>query len=109
MSIPAKVVNAVYRRAGIGDLHDLGPYCEACGGLIGTRVPALHHRLLRSAGGQHTAENLMLVHSECHNVAPGSIHQNPTRSYRLGHLVHRGQDPATVPVIVARDLRDLRS
>lgn len=70
---------------------------------------ALHHRLPLSAGGPNVAVNLMLVHGGCHNVAPGSIHQNPARSYRLGHLVRRGGDPAEIPVVAVANLRELRA
>lgn len=98
--IPTAVVLEVLNRA---DSH-----CEACGGFH-TDPMALHHRLPRSAGGLDVAENLMHVHRDCHNVAPGSIHQNPDRSYALGHLVRRGHDPARHAVLTRRDLRQLRS
>lgn len=78
-------------------------YCECCGGPARSKM-ALHHRLPLSAGGKDEAVNLMFVHGDpfglnCHNLHQDSIHQNPARSYRLGHLVRRGGDPATVPVI----------
>lgn len=87
--------------------------CEACGELMGGLVHALHHRLPLSAGGPNRAVNLMLVHGDlrlnCHNLTEYSIHQNPARSYRLGHLVRRGTDPAMVPVLVEPRLRELRA
>lgn len=101
--IPPVVVAEVHERA-----HN---YCEACGGFIAASG-ALHHRLPRSAGGEHTAANLMYVHGgfdrNCHNISQGSIHQNPSRSYRLGHLVHRGTDPASIAVQVVPTLHHLR-
>lgn len=113
--IPKAVVNEVYRRAGEdGYLHGAEPDCEACGYPIPPGGGALHHRLPRSAGGGDTAANLMLVHGGvtggCHNLTEWSIHQNPTRSYRLGHMLRRGQDPETAPPpVVERDLRSLRA
>lgn len=94
--------------------------CEACGGLIGSMTYALHHRHPRGMGGAGNhfdwidkAVNIMLVHGDlrrnCHNLTEYSIHQNPARSKRLGHTVAWGVDPATVPVIAARDLQELRT
>jgi hypothetical protein len=69
----------------------------------------VHHRKLRSQGGQDTVENLMLVHDVCHNITPWSIHQNPARSYRLGHMVKQADDPADVPVVIEERLQELRA
>lgn len=103
--IPVTVVEDVYERA--------AGYCEACGGPLGMLGAALHHRLPRSAGGLDETANLMLVHGSlrlnCHNLSEYSIHQNPTRSYRLGHMVRRGMRPADIPAMVAADLRLLRA
>jgi 5-methylcytosine-specific restriction endonuclease McrA len=86
--VPDVVVDEVYARA--------AGRCEACGfGLRG--YVALHHRLPRSRGGTDVVANLLLVHSSCHNIAPQSIHANPTRSYELGHTLRTGADPAAVP------------
>lgn len=114
--IPAAEVAKVLERA----LHPvLGVLvCEACGERIGGLRYALHHRHPKGRGGTklpwiHTAVNLMLVHGDfslnCHNLTEYSIHQNPTRSYRLGHMVRRGTHPAMVPVIVEPRLRELRA
>lgn len=95
-------------------------FCEACGGPLGTLISALHHRHPKGRGNAarkfpwlHKPINLMVVHGDlrrnCHNLTEYSIHQNPRRSYRLGHLVHYGVHPGTVPVLVARNLRELRS
>lgn len=69
--------------------------CEACG--MGG-PDHIHHRQLRSQGGQHVLDNLIHVHHGCHE----QIHANPTRSYALGLMVRRGVDPATVPVQMLR-------
>lgn len=95
-------------------------FCEACGGLIGSLHWVLHHRHARGMGGAGNhfpwidkAVNIMLVHGDvrlnCHNLTEYSIHQNPDRSLRLGHIVPYGTDPATVSVTVARDLRAIRA
>lgn len=103
--ISNKVITALHDRA--------GGFCEACLGPLGWLTSAVHHRKLRSQGGGHELANLMLVHGDlawnCHNLTEYSIHQNPTRSYRLGHMVRSGADPANTPLIPARDLRSLRS
>lgn len=44
----------------------------------------VHHRLLRSLGGQHTPENLLHVCPTAHSM----IHDHPEDSYRLGYLLH---------------------
>lgn len=51
-------------------------------------VPAaqLHHRLLRSQGGGHSDENLLLVCDPCHAY----IHAHPKEGYRLGWLLRSG-------------------
>jgi hypothetical protein len=107
--IPDAIADAVRERA--------GGYCEACGGPIrpGDLIDgaALHHRYPLSGGipppgGFHTLANLMQAHHSCHNVAPGSIHQNPNRSKRLGHIVRRGEDPAAIGITVVPRLRELR-
>lgn len=101
--IPEAVIAEVDARA---DDH-----CEACGGRLWyghmSEGAAYHHRQPLSAGGMNTTDNLIKVHHGCHNVAEGSIHQNPARSYALGHLVRRGHEPTNHPVIVRRDLRQL--
>ncbi len=96
MSIAPAIIAAVQERA--------DGYCEACGGPARGRM-VHHHRLLRSRGGKHTVENLIFIHDPCHV----SIHSYPARSNRLGHMVPTGVDPATVPVVVARDLLELRA
>lgn len=94
-------------------------FCEACGGWLGVGMaegPSFHHRHARGMGGAGNhmewidqAINLMLVHNLCHNIAPGSIHQNPDRSRRLGHIVSLGTDPTPIVVQVVRNLRELRA
>lgn len=112
--IPAAEVGLVHARAWRDELQCY--LCEACGQPVVETDQALHHRLPLSAGGPNIAVNLMLVHGDrhlgglnCHNLTEYSIHQNPKRSYRLGHLVRRGRDPAAVAVLVEPQLRTLRA
>lgn len=104
--IAEAVVDALYQRA--------AGFCEACGGPMG--AGAIHHRHPRGMGGTRIEwidrlPNLMLVHGDlrtnCHNLTEYSIHANPVRSYRLGHMVRRGQDPAVIPFETVRNLREL--
>lgn len=100
--IPRTVAAEVTARA--------GGCCEACTHplvYLGFEHPVFHHRLLRSQGGTDSTANLMLVHDKCHNLNSWSIHGRPARSVRLGHIVRRGVDPATVPVIPEPKLRSV--
>lgn len=90
-------------------------HCEACGGGLNTanrEAYALHHRKSRRYHDDSPA-NLMVVcgaiWSNCHNLSEGSIHQNPARSRRLGHIIGEHDDPALIPVITVRNLRELRA
>ena len=62
-----------------------GGWCEithaGCTG-AGTEV---HHRLMRSQGGGHDEENLMLLCATAHRY----VHANPEYSYERGWLLHR--------------------
>jgi hypothetical protein len=86
-------------------------YCEACGGPLFEK-PALHHRKSRRYG-DHSLANIMVVHGglrvNCHNLHQGSIHQNPDRSHRLGHILYEHEDPATVPFVTVPNLLELRT
>lgn len=89
-------------------------HCEACGSRLNTsnrEAYALHHRKSRRFG-DHSAPNLMVVcgaiWSNCHNLAEYSIHANPKRSHRLGHMLYGHEDPELVPFQTVRNLRELR-
>lgn len=71
-------------------------WCPVCG--LHLSEVAVHHRLLRKHGGTDSAVNLLALHPWCHNIAPGSVHQNPALAYEKGWLVHSWDDPAQVPV-----------
>ena len=91
--MPPGVVTAIYERAGVG--------CEAMIPLAGCtfRGEHLHHRLMRSQGGQHTVENLIRICHRCHHF----IHMNPAWSYERGLLV-RSTDIPTWPPAYYRGL-----
>ncbi len=44
-----------------------------------------HHKLMRSAGGPDTPDNLVHTCPACHLY----VHRNPSWSYRVGWLLHR--------------------
>lgn len=83
-----------------------GGACEFCGfGISTIRQMHVHHRKMRSQGGDWSLPNLMGVHQACHNTGSFSIHANPARSYKLGHLVRSGDDPAAIPVQLLPSVR----
>jgi len=60
-------------------------YCEVGSlGCLG-RGNHLHHRLMRSQGGGHEADNLLNVCRHCHDL----IHAEPMFAYERGWLLHR--------------------
>lgn len=58
----------------------------------------LHHRVRRRVLGWCPC-NLVLLHADCHVVAPAAVHQQPARALELGLIVssHPG-DPRPVPI-----------
>ena len=60
-------------------------WCEV--GSLGCHMKAvhMHHRLQRSQGGGHGADNLLHVCRACHDL----IHAEPQWSYERGWLLHR--------------------
>ncbi|WP_151530557.1 MULTISPECIES: HNH endonuclease [Corynebacterium] len=54
----------------------------------------LHHRQLRSQGGDHTTENLVLLCHACHDWA----HKHPALARERGVIVRATQDPAEAPI-----------
>lgn len=73
-------------------------YCEVCG-LPALPSMALHHRKLRSRGGQDTVSNLLWVHHGCHNLKTNSIHLNPERASHKGWMVGSWQEPRDTPCV----------
>lgn len=74
-----------------------GGRCEFCGeGFRGAME--LHHRRLRSQGGEDSADNLAAIHPECHLRA----HRYPELAREWGWIVPSWADPADVPIQVIR-------
>ena len=77
-AIPSKVRQEVAGRS--------GGWCEASTERCTFRAVHVHHRLMRSHGGKHEADNLLHVCHSCHL----EIHAHPTRSYERGWLKRSG-------------------
>lgn len=75
-----------------------GGYCEACGWPLPDNEWAAHHRLRKAQGGKDTMDNLVALHHHCHNIVPGSVHQEPQMAFSRGLLVHMGSEPSEVPL-----------
>jgi len=73
-------------------------YCEACGKPM-TDNWALHHRKLRSQGGDNSLSNLMAVHHDCHNLGTKSIHLNPEWAKKNGYIVSSWGNSAEIPIL----------
>lgn len=93
------VVDLVYERAQFA--------CELClvpvGPVRGVEHH-LHHRRPRRAGGSRLADtnsavNLLLLDPSCHEV----LEVQRAAAYDGGWLLHAGQDPAAVPVLIGAE------
>lgn len=70
--------------------------CEFCGDHLGN-VAEVHHRQMRSQGGDDAPENLAIICPPCHRHA----HRHPARAYEVGWLVPSWADPADVlPLLI---------
>lgn len=74
-----------------------GNRCEKCGKALPDSW-ALHHRKLRSRGGEDEISNLVALHHECHNLATDSVHFNPSKSEESGLMVGSWQNPKEQPL-----------
>ena len=72
-------------------------YCEKCGNPL-PDTWALHHRKLKSRGGQDEIANLIALHHECHNLGTDSVHLNPRVAEHMGYMVGSWQDPTECPL-----------
>jgi hypothetical protein len=84
MSVPKSVAKLVDRRD--------GKCCVRCGAYAegGSR----HHRLLKSRGGQDTADNLILLCGSGTTGCHGWVHANPSYATEFGYMVSSGTRPA---------------
>ena len=89
-NVDKKVVKIVEERA--------GNYCESCGGRAQESM-ALHHRKLKSRGGQDTPANLIRVHHSCHNLGTDSIHAKPSWATDKGFMVSSWNEPEQTPMV----------
>lgn len=74
-------------------------YCEKCGKPLDESW-ALHHRKLRSRGGEDAVSNFVALHHDCHNMGTDSVHFNPRKSEEAGLMVASWQNPNDVPLIL---------
>lgn len=88
--INKKLVELVRTRA--------GGYCEICG-KVATESMAIHHRKLKSRGGQDEASNLIYIHHECHNMGTNGVHNKVAWATAHGWIVSSWADPKEVPVL----------
>lgn len=86
-------------------LNRAGNYCEACG-LPGSDF-ALHHRRLKSQGGQDEVCNLIAVHHKCHNLGTHSIHLNPAKAIERGQICPSWAVPSEFPLTLPDDSKVL--
>lgn len=78
-----------------------GEACQLCGRPIGSQPYSIHHRRPRQMGGDrsaHTADNLVLLCGTGTTGCHGWIESHRQVGYQEGFLVHRWDDPASVPV-----------
>lgn len=77
--------------------------CEALiPGVCNGRAEQLHHRQMRSQGGQHTVENLGHICHRCHD----HIHKHPAWAYGAGWLVHGWDVPSWPPRFYRGQIRE---
>lgn len=68
--------------------------CPHCDQEMALDDADVHHRKKKTQGGTNHPDNLLLLPRVCHT----DVHLAGTRSYELGHLVYRGDDPSAVRV-----------
>lgn len=84
-----------------------GGRCEVCGGpLAGVCGFSMHHRRARGMGGSSRTElnspsNLVLACGSGTTGCHGNLESHREQAYADGLLLHDGQDPAQVPVLLA--------
>lgn len=61
----------------------------------------LHHRQLRSRGGENAIANLITLSGSGTTGTHGQVHANPEIATRYGFMVRTGLDPERVPIRLA--------
>lgn len=72
-------------------------YCEKCGNGL-PESWALHHRKLKSRGGQDAVSNFIALHHACHNLGTDSVHANPAMAEQMGYMVPSWKKPSECPL-----------
>jgi hypothetical protein len=79
-------------------------YCLLCGGGIGDRRGvdySIHHRKLRSQGGDNSLPNLILLCGSGTTGCHGAVHAKPKWARKFGGwLLKSTDDPAAFPVLI---------
>ncbi|MFC5930875.1 HNH endonuclease [Cryobacterium melibiosiphilum] len=79
-----------------------GAMCPWCGHGLDIEDMHAHHRLLRGQGGTWDLANIVGLHAACHDLQPGSVHQEPAKAYRLGFMIRtKLLTPAQIPIYSA--------
>ena len=60
---------------------------------------AIHHRKLKSRGGQDEPSNLLYIHHECHNMGTNGVHNKVAWATSNGYMVNSWADPSEVHVL----------
>lgn len=79
--------------------------CEACGEPVWGYVHK-HHRL-RRRDGLHFASNIVILHPDCHVIAPQAVHQRPVWAKERGLIVPFWASPAEEVLTLATGRRVL--
>jgi len=85
----------MWSREGLADRQ--AGYCWWCGAPLGAGF-AVHHRKLRSQGGNNDEDNLVALHHACHNIGSHAVHLNVEAAKQRGFIVPSWADPAHTPL-----------
>lgn len=103
MTKPTRWTAAEWEQANLTLWLRSGGKCWWCDMWLGEDA-ARHHRMRRREGGD-SYSNVILLHSNCHNIAPNSVHQNPTLAIERGFIVPTWDDLRSTAVTMASGQR----